>query len=398
MKARLFFSLAAIASLALSFLGLAGVGAQQNPGFAHPAFEVVWNRTDSLVAEGQVSRSWYWGPQPNTPGLLETLTDAPDGSGHRLVQYFDKSRMEINNPNISPNNDFFVTNGLLTVELIGGCVQTSSQSPCGEPRYPAEIPMSGDAGDQLAPTYAAFRNVANSRFGDHPMPDRRGQFVTATIDRNGNVGEDAAKAQVPLTKVVHFEDLTKHNIPEAFWNFLNLTGPVRENGQTVNKPLSSPWFYVTGLPISDAYWAHATIRGQDTQVMIQAFERRVLTYTPTNSAAFQVEMGNIGQHYYDWRYRFAGQPGVGTGTPYYTPSGGGTPTFAPTNPPGTVTPSLTGTVVLTSTVVPTSPVVPTGTVGLGTPGPVDTATPAGTQSPCLACGTPPASPSATATP
>ena len=37
-------------------------------------------------------------------------------------------------------------------------------------------------------------------------------------------------------------------------------------------------------------------------VLVQAFERRVLTFTPTNSPAFQVEMGNVGQHYYRWRY------------------------------------------------------------------------------------------------
>jgi hypothetical protein len=369
-KPRLLFSLAAAASLALSALGLAGVGAQQNPPFAHPAFEVVWNRTDSLVAEGQVGRSWYWGPQPNTAGLYETLTDAPDGTHRRLVQYFDKSRMELNNPGGNPDDPFYVTNGLLTVELIGGCIQTSTLSPCGEERYPAEIPMSGDSGDQLAPTYAAFRNVANSRFGDHPAPDRRGQFVTATIDRNGNVGEDATKAQVPLDRVAFYESTTKHNIPEAFWNFLNQTGLVRENGQIVTRPLSSPWFYVTGLPISDAYWAKATIRGQVTDVLIQAFERRVLTYTPTNNAAFQVEMGNIGQHYYDWRYKFAGQPGIGTGTPYYTPTGGGTPTVAPTFSPVPGTPGIT-TPVVTETATP----------GLG-----------GTPAPCLACPGPTATP------
>ena len=38
------------------------------------------------------------------------------------------------------------------------------------------------------------RNVANSRFGDHPAADRRGQFVTATIDRDGNVGEDPGES------------------------------------------------------------------------------------------------------------------------------------------------------------------------------------------------------------
>ena len=141
MKARTVFSLTAAASLSLSLLGLVGAGAQsQFPLFAHPAFERVWNRTDSLVAEGRVDRSWYWGPHPNTPGILEKLTDAPDGTGQRLVQYFDKSRMEINNPAGNPNDPFYVTNGLLTVELIGGNMQIGTKSPCGEVRYPADIP------------------------------------------------------------------------------------------------------------------------------------------------------------------------------------------------------------------------------------------------------------------
>src|SRR5439155_27068258 len=110
-------------------------------------------------------------------------------------------------------------------------------------------------------------------------------------------------------------------------NFLNQTGQVREQGQVVVAPLSSPWFYVTGLPISEAYWARATIAGQVKDVMIQAFERRVLTYTPTNTPAFQVEMGNIGQHYYDWRYNNAGQCG---GPPPPTP---------PPPPPGPAAPT-----------------------------------------------------------
>ena len=37
-------------------------------------------------------------------------------------------------------------------------------------------------------------------------------------------------------------------------------------------------------------------------VFMQAFERRVLTYTPGNPAGFAVEFGNIGQHYAQWRY------------------------------------------------------------------------------------------------
>ncbi len=378
MKYRMLGSLGVAGALVASVVSIAGVGAQQAPLFAHPAFERVWNRTDSLVLEGRVPRSWYWGPQPNSPGLYEKLTDAPAGTGQRLVQYFDKSRMELNNPAADVNSPFYVTNGLLTVELIGGCIQNSTTSPCGEPRYPAYIPMTGDNGDGLAPTYAAFGRVSNSRFGDHPATDARGSQVTATIDRDGNVGSDAAKGQVPLTRIVHFEAATKHNIPEAFWNFLNQTGDVREQGRIVNEPISSPWFYGTGYPISEAYWTQATIRGHVTDVLIQAYERRVLTYTPSNTPAFQVEMGNIGQHYYNWRYGFQGQPGPGTGTPYLTPVNGGTPTFAPTISPATTAVSNgTVTVVPSSTATgqpgTTVTVVPSSTTS---PGPVDTRTPA----------------------
>ena len=35
---------------------------------------------------------------------------------------------------------------------------------------------------------------------------------------------------------------------------------------------------------------------------VRVFEQRVLTYMASNSAGFQVEMGNIGQFYYRWRY------------------------------------------------------------------------------------------------
>ena len=37
-------------------------------------------------------------------------------------------------------------------------------------------------------------------------------------------------------------------------------------------------------------------------MLVQAFERRVLTYTPSNSDGWKVEAGNVGRHYYEWRY------------------------------------------------------------------------------------------------
>ena len=53
---------------------------------------------------------------------------AQGASGMRLVQYFDKSRMEINNPTGDKNNPFYVTNGLLTVELITGKMQVGDDN------------------------------------------------------------------------------------------------------------------------------------------------------------------------------------------------------------------------------------------------------------------------------
>src|SRR5437764_3955297 len=136
--------------------------------FAHPAFKRTWDRTASLVASGQVTRTWFWGPEPRA-AAQEQYIDAP-ATGTRLVQYFDKSRMEINNPNADQTAQWFVTNGLLTIELISGQMQIGNNAFVN--RYQAYIPISGDTDDTNAPTYAAFANVSNTRKGDHPQPNR----------------------------------------------------------------------------------------------------------------------------------------------------------------------------------------------------------------------------------
>jgi hypothetical protein len=60
--------------------------------------------------------------------------------------------------------------------------------------------------------------------------------------------------------------------------------------------------------------------------MVQIFERRVLTYTDANPDPFKVEMGNIGLHYYQWRYPTGLPLIVPTSTP--TTSTGENPTQA----------------------------------------------------------------------
>jgi hypothetical protein len=303
----------------------AGSGASASPAgqsgkFADPAFERTWQRTDLPLSKGQVKRTWFWGPQPGA-ALIESYQNSPDGPVLRhQVQYFDKSRMEINNPGGDRNSPWYVTNGLLTVELIAG--DSGIGSPTGSmPPQPAEIPVAADMDDANAPTYRSFRAVADvPGNGGHEAKAAIGQSAIATINRAGQVGSDRTKAALGApVKYAYYEGNTKHNVVGAFWEFLNSTDLVYENGATKLRLLSDPWFYATGFPVSEAYWARAKIAGETHDVLIQAFQRRVLTYVPDNPAGWRVQMGNIGQHYYQWRYG-NGQPQP-PAPPAATPSG-----------------------------------------------------------------------------
>ncbi|HKP54729.1 MAG TPA: hypothetical protein VJ183_18995 [Chloroflexia bacterium] len=340
--------------------------------FIHPAFERVWDRTDHPLKLGQVTRTWFWGPGPNTTGLTEPYNDSPLGDKSRTVQYFDKSRMELNDPNADPSKPFFVTNGLLTVELISGFIQLGERDFVEY--HPACTPMSGDFGDSLAPTYFAYQKVSNSQAGDHFAPNLTGQKVTETIDRNGNTGTDPSKANVQGVELVQFEKSTRHNIPRVFWDFLNSAGTTHnERHEPVMQQLITPWFFASGLPISEPYWAKARIRGNIMDVMIQAYERRVLTYVPSNGPGFQVEMGNIGQHYFDWRYRNAGICPGGVGGNPTTPVPLPTSTAGATRTPSTSTPIVVGTAMPKPTQCPTCPSpTPTATINVP-PSPIVTA-------------------------
>ena len=71
----------------------------------------------------------------------------------------------------------------------------------------------------------------------------------------------------------------------------------------MNAQPGADWLFAMGYPITEPYWIKVKLGGQERDVVVQLFERRVLTYTPSNRAEWRVEMGNIGRHYYQWRYR-----------------------------------------------------------------------------------------------
>ena len=255
------------------------------------AFQNTWARTDMPVADTQVSRTWMWGPSAFTSAMEEWFVEGPNGS--RVVQYYDKTRMEITDPNADPNSIWYVTNGRLAWELVTGEMQVGLDE--FETREPAQVNVAGDAQDPNGPLYASFTGL----LGAEPLSD--GAAVTQRISRDGSVTDDPALAGQGITAAYHVPE-TNHSVASPFWAFMNSQGTIWENGAYVDGALFPNPFYATGFPITEAYWANVLVGGTERLVLIQVFERRVLTYTPDNPEGWQVEAGNVGQHYYRWRY------------------------------------------------------------------------------------------------
>ncbi|HEX7104186.1 MAG TPA: hypothetical protein VF201_16190 [Nitrolancea sp.] len=269
------------------------------PDFADDAFASVWTRTDAPVLSTSVARSWFWGPQANSGPLYERYLDAPDQE--RLVQYFDKGRMEINDPAGDRTNPWFVTSGLLDRELISGRIQI------GDDRYlnagaGAAIPVAGDP-DNTFPTYADLQQLV-----DQGQPDRNGQSATTVFQRTGMTtrpeatGDSGATFARYVTYTGPNGTAVGYNIPAAFWTFMNQSGLIQSGDSTDTANPLFDWLFVLGYPIADPVWVQVKLQGAEQWVLVQPFERRLLTYTPSNPTGWQVEMGNIGQHYQAWRY------------------------------------------------------------------------------------------------
>jgi hypothetical protein len=286
------------------------------------AFLRVWERTDALVANGAVQRTWYWGPAP-----LYTFDEeyAEGVDGMRRVQYWDKGRMEISNPNDDSTSPWYVSSGLLPLEMIAGVVQIGDTD--AEVRSPAEIPIAGDANSRTnpdAPTYSDFFNVTtvllDSRLqpitsdpigpiaADAAAPPRFGDLVSEGLSASGEVvPRPELAAAYPGTRLVYYDGVLSHNIPEVFWDFLQQVGKVQVNGEE-RQDLLMDWLYMVGHPASEPYWITTNVDGVPKDLMVQVYERRVLTYMPENAPAWQVQMGNVGRDYHLWRYELTDAP------------------------------------------------------------------------------------------
>lgn len=250
------------------------------PAFANPSFETQWNTGEALTPN-------FWGPLANArASMMEPWKEATP-NGKRTVQYFDKGRMELGSGG--------VTAGLLATELVTGRVQTGTNSFEAHPA-PA-IPIAGDLTNP-GPTFASFTGPAASLLAPATtkVSDKTPVGVTTALDTDGTLtmfmpGTDYASAAIGA-----FDVPTKHNVAAAFATYRDKVG------------LTS-----IGYAISEPFWANILVGGERKSVLIEVFERRVLTYTPQNPAAFAVEMGNIGAQYYQWRYETPATTGVTPG-------------------------------------------------------------------------------------
>jgi hypothetical protein len=289
----------------------------------NPAFERVWQRQDRPVDERVTTdRSWTWGPSRSAT-MTEQFVDATDGSGQRTVQYFDKSRMEINDPGADPTAQWYVTNGLLPIEMMTGEKQIGFNTFVEEPS-PANITAVGNVDlanpGAFFPTYADLEAIYQNPGAISSGSSKVGSTATEMIQQ----AADGSIETVPFTDFVD-DPKTRltlgengHTVPQAFVDFQNTAGPVWNGSSYVSQQVYDPLF-VFGKPVTEPYWVRVGVGDRaDQPVLFQVFERRVMTYDPNEvNPVFKVAMGNVGQHFHIWQY---GAGGMTTIDPTPTPA------------------------------------------------------------------------------
>jgi hypothetical protein len=265
------------------------------PAFAAPAagevFAQRWQHYDQAVAARQAERSWTWGPYPYSEVMSERYYVAESNEWReRTVQYFDKGRMEINNPEGDPSALWYVTSGRLPVDLM----LAPTQVDFNEGWKDAYITAIGDYGS--FPTYLDLQPLYE--VPGRPRSERLNQPAIDMLEPDLSISRFADYADDPAT--ILREGGNNHLVPQAFRDFMNQRGLVWRDGRFVRQQVYDP-LYIFGLPVTPAVWVQAQVGGERTPVLFQVFERRVLTYNPANPPDFRVEMGNVGAHYRVWQ-------------------------------------------------------------------------------------------------
>lgn len=194
------------------------------------------------------------------------------------------------------------------------------------------VNVAGDADDPGSPTYATFGGL----LATPPTPPDT--VLTKRVDRAGIVTDDPGLAIHNLV-AEHVDEVTNHTVAPPFWTFMNSTGTVWDGGSYIHAALFESAVFATGRPITEAYWANVKVANVYRDVLMQCFERRCLTYDPSNDPNWRIEAGNVGQHYHAWRYNQDSGDGTptSTATTTSTATATATATSTATAPPPPVT-------------------------------------------------------------
>jgi hypothetical protein len=164
-------------------------------------------------------------------------------------QYFEKGRLEDHRRDVT-NPAWAFMFGRLTAEL-----------------------MERDPGGSVSGTSATYRDLSAAHRAEARIPPPSG-FTggTMTISQGEFIPYDSQLRPAP-----------GYVVPLYFWTYMQRADL-----------FPSGWLHAIGLPMTGAFQVEAIKGTERRPVIIQAFERTVLTYDPRNPPTWQVERANIG--------------------------------------------------------------------------------------------------------
>lgn len=210
---------------------------------------VMQSKITALVAERFTD---YYGTHDGWRILGSALSQGIYSGLNR--QYFEKGRIEFHGDESDPNWQYMY--GLLAEEL---------------QRAGANLPVGGDTSTL---NYASIQGLADP-----------GSRLNPPDDFDGGVAQVAGYLTfIPFD--AQLQPAPGHNVPDFFWNYMN------------RKDLfPAGWLHDIGLPMTEAVQATVTKGDVQRDIVIQAFQRTVLTYDPQNPDDWKVERANVGTDY-----------------------------------------------------------------------------------------------------
>lgn len=246
----------------------------------HNAVQTIWERADRPVATGELSRAWVWGPRAIAQST-EYYEASPGGT--RTLVYFDKGRLDILDESANRTSPWYATGALLVAEMLSGEINIGGENTV--PRDVPEIAVAGDAGHENAVTYATLAPYSAVADDAEPVEQAVGSEVLATLNAAGEIDPNGmASSGIYISS---YSEVTGRNIAEPFESWA--------------RSLGYPDLYLLGHPLTEPFWVDTIVLDTPKRVLVQAFERRVMTYTPDLAPEWRVESANVGIHYREWR-------------------------------------------------------------------------------------------------